>query len=132
MLRANGIVPERFEEDLREDLLLAEVLRPRQGLRLVPESELLREFAARNDKATIEYILVPASPSGDQRPARPTPDLQAYLEKHKDRYRAPVQRQIKYLLLDRAKVRARIQPTDAEIQAEYEKAQGHPERARSR
>ena len=88
MLRANNIVPERFEEDLREDLLLQKYGDLIKASVYVPESELLHEYAARNDKATIEYILVPASRLESN--AQPSdPDLQAYLEKHKDRYRAP-------------------------------------------
>ena len=121
MLRSNGISPERFEEDLREDLVLQKYGELVKASVVVPDADLLREFASRNDKATIEYILIPASRLESN--AQPTDaDLQAYLEKHKDRYRNPLQRRAKYLLLDRAKVRARMKPTDAEIQAEYQKS----------
>ncbi len=118
MLRANGVAPEKFEEDLREDMLLQKYGNLIKASVLVPEADLLREYAARNDKATIEYILVPTSRLETN--AQPTDaDLQAYLDKHKDRYRAPLQRRTKYLLLETAKLRGKIKPTDAEIQAEY-------------
>jgi peptidyl-prolyl cis-trans isomerase D len=121
MLRSNGIFPERFEEDLREDLLLQKYGELVKSSVVVPDADLLREFSARNDKATIEYILIPASRLESS--AQPSDsDLQGYLEKHKDRYRTPIQRRAKYLMVDRAKVRAKIQPTDAEIQAEYQKS----------
>jgi len=120
MLRANGLVPERFEEELREDLLLEKYSGLVKASIVVPDADLLREYATRNDKATIEYILIPASRL--ETAAQPSDaDLQAYLEKHKDRYRTPVQRTIKYLLLDRSRVRAKIKPSEAEIRAEYEK-----------
>ncbi len=119
MLRSNGILPDRFEEELREDLLLDKYSNMVKASVVVPEQEIAREFAARNDKATIEYIVVPAARLVSN--AQPTDaDLQAYLDQHKDRYRAPVQRKIKYLLIDRARVRSKIQPTDAEIKAVYE------------
>ncbi len=119
MLRSNGVLPERFEEELREDLLLEKYSGLVKASVVVPESELAREFAERNDKATIEYILVPAARLDSN--AQPSEaDLQAYLDKHKDRYRAPVQRKVKYLLIDRARVRSKITPTDAEIRAAYE------------
>jgi peptidyl-prolyl cis-trans isomerase D len=121
MLRSNGILPDRFEEDLREDLLLQKYGELVKSSVVVPDADLLREFSARNDKATIEYILIPASRLESN--AQPSDsDLQGYLEKHKDRYRTPIQRRAKYLLVDRAKVRAKIQPTDAEIRAEYQKS----------
>ncbi len=119
MLRSNGILPDRFEEELREDLLLDKYSSMVKASVVVPEQEIAREFAARNDKATIEYIVVPAARLVSN--VQPTDaDLQTYLDQHKDRYRAPVQRKIKYLLIDRARVRSKIQPTDAEIKAVYE------------
>jgi peptidyl-prolyl cis-trans isomerase D len=120
MLRGNGISPERFENELREDLLLQKYANLVKASVVVPEAELLREYAARNDKATIEYILIPTGRIESN--AQPgDADLQQYLDKHKDRYRTPVQRRIKYLLIDRAKVRQKMQPTDAAITAEYAK-----------
>jgi peptidyl-prolyl cis-trans isomerase D len=120
MLRSNGIVPERFEEELREDMLLEKYSELVKASVVVPDGDLLREYAARNDKATIEYVLIPASRL--ESAAQPSDaDLQSYLDKHKDRYRTPVQRRIKYLLIDRARVRAKVKPGDAEVRAEYEK-----------
>ncbi len=120
MLRGNGISPERFEEELREDLLLQKYGDLVKASVVVPESELLREYAARNDKATIEYILVPAGRIESN--AQPSDaDLQQYLDKHKDRYRTPVQRRIKYLLVDKTKIRQKIKPSESDLTAEYEK-----------
>ena len=119
MLRSNGVLPERFEEEMREDLLLEKYAGLVKASVIVPEAEIDREFAARNDKATIEYILVPAARLESN--AQPTEDdLKAYLDKHKDRYRAPVQRKVKYVLVDRVRVRAKQAPTDAQIKAAYE------------
>ena len=118
LLARYGYTPERFEEDLREDLLAGKYAEMVRASILVPDAEIAREFSARNDKATIEYVLIPASrlESGVQ----PTDqDLKAYYEKHRERYRKPEQRRIKYLLVDQAKVRAKVAPTDAELRAEY-------------
>ncbi len=118
LLSRYGYTPERFEEELREDLLAGKYAEMVRASILVPESELAREFATRNDKATIEYVLIPASrlESGVQ----PTDtDLKGYYEKHRERYRKPEQRRIKYLLVDQAKVRAKVAPTDSELRAEY-------------
>ncbi len=121
VLRANGLSPDRFEEELREDMLLQKYGNLIKASVMVPEADLLREYSARNDKATIEYILIPASRLESN--AQPTDaDLQTYLDKHKDRYRTPVQRRTKYLLLDAAKIRGKIKPAEAELRAEYEKS----------
>ncbi|MGH9368642.1 MAG: SurA N-terminal domain-containing protein [Thermoanaerobaculia bacterium] len=118
LLSRYGYTPERFEEELREDLLAGKYAALVRASILVPDAELAREFSAKNDKATIEYVLVPSSrlESGVQ----PTDqDLKSYYEKHRERYRKPEQRRVKYLLVEQAKVRAKVAPTDAELQAEY-------------
>jgi peptidyl-prolyl cis-trans isomerase D len=118
LLARYGFTPERFEEGLREDLLSGKYAALVRSSILVPDSELAREFSTRNDKATIEYVLIPSSrlESGVQ----PTDaELKDYYEKHRDRYRKPEQRKIKYLLVDQAKVRAKSTPSEAELQAEY-------------
>jgi peptidyl-prolyl cis-trans isomerase D len=119
-LRASGLSPEQFEEELREDLLLQKYTDLVKASVVVPDSDVAREYSARNDKATIEYILVPSTRlESNAQPA--DADLQQYLDKHKDRYRTPIQRRIKYLLVDRAKVRSKIKVSDADVAAEYEK-----------
>ena len=119
MLRSNGVTPDRFEEELREDMLLEKYAGLVKASVVVPDAELAREYAARNDKATIEYILIPTARLDSNAQATDA-DLQGYLDKHKDRYRAPVQRKVKYLLIDRARVGAKITPTEAELKAAYE------------
>ena len=118
LLSRYGYTPERFEEELREDLLTRKYAALVRSSILVPEADLAREFSAKNDKATIEYVLIPASrlESGVQ----PTDaELKGYYEKHRDRYRKPEQRKIKYLLVEQPKVRVKMVPTDAELRAEY-------------
>ena len=119
-LRASGYTPERFEEDVREGLLLQKYSTLVKASVLVPDKDLQREFASRNDKASIEYIKIAAS-KVETRVSATDADLKAFLEKHKDRYRTPEQRKIKYLLVDRAKVRAKAKIPEAELKAEYER-----------
>jgi len=120
VLAANRLTPERFEEEVRESLLSQKYLALVKASVLVPDSELRKEFATRNEKATIEYVKVPAArlDSG----AGPTDaDLKAYYEKHKDRYRTPEQRRAKYLLVERARVQSKIVVPEPELRAEYER-----------
>ncbi len=119
-LRSNGLNSEMFEDEMRQEMILQKYGDLVKASVVVPESEILREYAEKNDRATIEYVLVPTSRI--ESTAQPSDaDLQSYLDKHKDRYRTPVQRRLKYLLVDKAKVRAKIKPSDADIAAEYEK-----------
>jgi peptidyl-prolyl cis-trans isomerase D len=118
-LRLAGMLPETFEEGLREDLLVEKYSALVKATVAVPDADVRREFAAKNDKAKIEYIVVPASRL--ETALEPSDaDLKTYYEKNKERYRAPEQRRANYLLVDRLKVRAKVPVSDAEIRSEYE------------
>ncbi|MDQ5870627.1 MAG: peptidyl-prolyl cis-trans isomerase [Acidobacteriota bacterium] len=118
-LKLAGMQPEIFEEGLREDLLVRKYETLVKASVAIPEADIRRQFSAQNDKATIEYILVPASRL--ESAVEPSEaDLKAYYDKNRERYRAPEQRRANYLLVDKIKVRARVPVTDAEIRAEYE------------
>ncbi len=119
-LRSNGLNSETFEDEMRQEMLLQKYGDLVKASVVVPEAEILREYAEKNDRATIEYVLVPTSRIESS--AQPSDaDLQQLLDKSKDRYRTPVQRKVKYLLVDKAKVRAKMKPSDADVAAEYEK-----------
>ena len=118
-LRLAGMLPETFEEGMREDLLVDKYEALVRASVAVPDADVRREFSAKNDKARIEYIVVPASRL--ETAVEPSDaDLKAYYEKNKERYRTPEQRRANYLLVDRLKVRAKVPVTDDEIRAEYE------------
>ena len=118
-LRLAGMAPDAFEEGMREDLLVEKYTALVKASVAVPDADIRREFSAKNDKARIEYIVVPASRL--ESALEPSDaDLKAYYEKNKENYRAPEQRRANYLLVDRLKVRAKVPVTDAEVRAEYE------------
>jgi peptidyl-prolyl cis-trans isomerase D len=119
-LRRAGLTPDRFERDVRESLLREKYQAYVKASVLVPESDVKREWSNRNEKAAIEYVLVP----GARLDAKVDPtdaDLKAWLEKRRDRYKKPLQRRFKYLLVDKAKVRAKTVVGEDEIKADYER-----------
>jgi peptidyl-prolyl cis-trans isomerase D len=120
VLRASGYNPERFEEEIRESLLLQKYSALVKASVLVPEKDVQREFSNRNDKASIEYVKIPSSKIETTFSATDQ-DLKAFLDKHKDRYQTAEQRKIKYLLVDKAKARAKIKIPDAELKADYDR-----------
>jgi peptidyl-prolyl cis-trans isomerase D len=120
ILRNNGMTAVRFEEGLREDLLLQKYdASIREGV-VVTDADVKKEFTQRNDRATIEYVFVPAARV--ETSVEPTEaELKAFFEKDRERFKAPVQRQLKYLLVDREKVRAKLTVAEPELRAEYDK-----------
>ena len=118
-LHANNYTPDRFENEVREGLLLDKYQALVKASLVVSDAEIQKEFASRNEKASIEYIKIPLArlETGGE-PAEA--ELKAYYDKHKDRYRVPEQRKIKYLIVESAKVRQKLVPPEAQLRAEYE------------
>ena len=118
-LHANNYTPDRFENEVREGLLLDKYQALLKASLIVSDAEIQKEFASRNEKASIEYIKIPLARleiAGEPSDA----ELKAYYDKHKDRYRVPEQRKIKYLLVESAKVRAKTVAPESQLRAEYE------------
>ncbi len=120
VLRANGLTPDRFEDDMREQLLMDKYSALVRASIYVSDADIQREFANRNEKASIEYIKI-ASSRLDSATEPTETEVKAYYDSHRERYRAPEQRKIKYLLVDSARVRARIVIPESELKAEYER-----------
>jgi peptidyl-prolyl cis-trans isomerase D len=120
LLAANRMSPERFEEEIRESLLGQKYRALFKATVVVPDADVQKEFAARNERASIEYVKV-ASGRLETATGPTDKDLQDYYAKHRDRYRLPEQRKVKYLLVDSARVRAKITIPEAELKAEYER-----------
>jgi peptidyl-prolyl cis-trans isomerase D len=119
-LRAAGLTPDRFERDVRDSLLREKYQTFVRASVVVPEADVKREWASRNEKATIEYVLVPAARLDS--PAEPAEaDLKAWLAKGQERYKKPLQRRFKYLLVDKSKVRGKTVVGEDEIKADYER-----------
>ncbi|MEO8190000.1 MAG: SurA N-terminal domain-containing protein [Acidobacteriota bacterium] len=122
-LRANNYTPDRFEDEVREDLLLEKYATLVKSSVLVSDADVQHEFASRNEKASIEYIKIPGSRL--ESTTQPSDaELKAYFEKHKERYKAPEQRKIKYLIVERGKLRGKINVTEPELRADYESRKG--------
>ena len=64
-----GYTPERFEEELREDLLAGKYAELVRASILVPDARSQREFSARNDKAIDRVRPDSREPSRERRPA---------------------------------------------------------------
>ena len=120
ILQRAGLSTDRFENDVRESLLRDTYQAYVKASVLVPESELKREWSNRNEKATIEYVVVPSARL-DSKVEPADADLKAWLDKRRDRYKKPLQRRFKYLLVDKARVRAKVVVGEDEIQLEYQR-----------
>ncbi|HEX6201611.1 MAG TPA: peptidyl-prolyl cis-trans isomerase [Thermoanaerobaculia bacterium] len=121
VLRANGYTPDRFEGELREDLLLQKMQQVLAQNVFVSDAAVERALREESERAAIAYVQLPAAQLGDVTASRE--ELERYLAEHQEDFRAPAQRRASYLLVDQSRVAQEVAPSDAELQAYYQQNQ---------
>ena len=120
MLTNAGLTPQRFEEGVKDDIVLAKLRNLVAGSVTVPDLDVRREFEQRNLKVKFDYavlthddILKGIHPSDTE--------LKAYFDAQKGRYTdaIPEKRKVRYALIDQTKLAAQIQITNEELQGYY-------------
>jgi peptidyl-prolyl cis-trans isomerase D len=117
LLAANHLVPQSFEEQQREQILLEKLNRFFTEAVVVSDDDVKAEFEKRNVKAKIAWALLPVV-SAAQAPATDA-EAEAYFKANPTAYLQPEKRKAKYLLVEAAKIRPTIQVTDADVAADY-------------
>jgi len=118
ILRANQMTPDRFETQVRDDLLiqkLQDVLR--QGV-LLTGAEVKAEVRRQRESADFDLVLVGLQPFLGKVSATDA-EVKAYYEAHKAELRRPEQRVIRYLVVDTNTLRRLLPVNDKEIASYY-------------
>lgn len=107
-----------FENDLAREIALAKMESVLQNSVVVSPKAVDAEYRRTNENAKVRYVLLPSAPL-ETLTATPA-EVEAYYKGHQADYTHGEQRKIRYLLADYAKVRAEVQPSDAELRRAYE------------
>jgi peptidyl-prolyl cis-trans isomerase D len=106
-----------FEEDLARDITLQKMESALMNSLVVSTKAAEAEYRRTNENAKIRYVLLPAIA---QTGVTVTPaEVEAYYKANSPKYTHGEQRQIRYLMADFAKVRASLNPSEAELQQVY-------------
>jgi peptidyl-prolyl cis-trans isomerase D len=106
-----------YEEGVRRSLMVAKLRSLIEDGVSVDDDEVEREFLRRNEKAAVDYIVVEAARGG---PAPSDTEVQAYYQKHLDRYTQGEGRTGLYVLFDAASLAASQTVSDEAVRAAYE------------
>jgi peptidyl-prolyl cis-trans isomerase D len=85
----------------------------------VTDQEVERLYRARNEKAAIDYLVVPRG-DASLGAAIPEAELAAYYQRHADRYRRGEGKRIRYVLVDRQSQIGKVPVSDEEVRAFYQ------------
>jgi peptidyl-prolyl cis-trans isomerase D len=130
-LRANGLTPEDFEDDVRRSLLTDRVRSVLADSIYVSDQEVEESYREKAETAKIRYVHLTADPlAGPATPDSAGVDpaaIEAYYNEHAGDFQIPERRTVDYLLVDRAALQASMEIADSEIETYY---QEHPDEFR--
>lgn len=120
ILKANRITPKDFEEAQREEILIKKARQKVKDKAAVSDDEALQAFKKQNDKVDLTFAsFSPADVKGEVKLS--DQDLNGYLQSHQEEFKTPEQISLLYVVVDPAKIAAKVTATDAEAQTFYQK-----------
>ena len=134
ILRANQTTPEEFEDGLRQELATQKLQQVLSGGIMIPEGDVEREYRSRNEAVSFEVLSVPAERALAGMTSTEA-EAKAYYDANKPRFTHPAQRQLRYLLVDDAKLRRTLSVPESQITDYYSTHQQEfaaPEQVRAR
>ena len=117
LLAAQNMSQASYIAQLRKAMLMEQY---RQGIMssdFVTDYELDRVWRIQKEKRTLEYLIVPVTPSEE-----PVPDseISKYYDEHQNEFENPEQVSVQYLELDLAAIAKTITPTEEQLAAYFE------------
>jgi peptidyl-prolyl cis-trans isomerase D len=111
--------PAEFEEELAREITLGKMESALQSSVVVSPQGAEAEYRRVSESAKIKYILYPASREAATIAVTPA-EVQQYYTTHQAQYTHGEQRDVKYLIADFSRLRAKINPSDAELRKAYD------------
>lgn len=118
ILRSNQTSPEAFEAALRQDLLLERMQQALAAGIVVSDAEVTEEFKRRNESASGEAIFLQLDRKLVEMAASDE-EAKVFFDANSARFSHPDQWQVRYLLVDRARLRRSLTVTDGQIEERY-------------
>ena len=112
------MTPNQFEEGLRRSLIVDKLRAALTDWMAVPDSDLEREYAQRNEKVKLQVVALTADRFRDKVTVTDA-DIAAHYQSHSADYRRGEQRKIRYLLLDRDQARQKVVVPPTDVQRYY-------------
>ncbi len=110
--------PSEFEDNVRRGLAVEKLRATLSDWLSVPDNELEKEYHRRNDKVKLAVVSFTADSLRTQVNATDG-EVASYFDAHKNDFRIPEKRKIRYLLIDIDAMRAKVVVPAADIEKEY-------------
>ena len=110
--------PSDFEEGIRKSLMIEKLRASLTAWLSINDSELEQEYRRRNDKVKLAVVSFVADKFRAQATASDA-EIAAYFEAHKNDFKVPEKRKVRYVLLDLEAVRAKVVVPQTDIERLY-------------
>jgi len=125
--------PSEFEEEVRRSLTLGKLQGALTDWMTVSEADVTAEYKKRNEKVKLAVVSFPADKFLNETTATDA-EISQQFEQHKNDYRIPEKRKVRYALLDLQAIRNRTVVSPQDVQRYYEDNEAQystPEEARA-
>src|SRR5688572_10220489 len=112
------MTPSDFEEAVRRSLVVEKLRASLTEWLSIPDTELEQEYRRRNDKVKLAVVSFPIDSFRPDVSATDA-EINAYFEGHKEDFRIPEKRKVRYLLLDVESIRSKLVVPAADIERAY-------------
>jgi peptidyl-prolyl cis-trans isomerase D len=110
--------PDEFEDQVRRGIVSEKLQAALTGWLTISDSDVAREFARRNEKVKLAVLSFPADKFREGLVASDA-EVSKYFEDHKDTFRIPEKRKIRFLAIDQEAMRAKASVTGQQIERSY-------------
>ena len=110
--------PDEFEEQVRRSIVVEKLQAALTGWQTISDADVAREFARRNEKVKLGVLSFPADKFREGLAASDA-EVSKYFEDHKDSFRIPEKRKIRFLTIDQEAMRAKVSVTGQQIERSY-------------
>ncbi|MCM3881668.1 MAG: SurA N-terminal domain-containing protein [Vicinamibacterales bacterium] len=127
------MTPADFERNVRQSLVLDKFRAGLTEWMAISETDLEREYKKRNEKVTLDVVAILADNFKNQVKASDA-EIAAHYEAHKENYRVPAQRKIKFVRISTGEIAAKLKIAKADVDTYYNEHLGQyttPEQMRA-
>jgi len=112
------LAPSDFENGIRRSLTMEKLRASLTDWLSIADKELEQEYRRRNDKVKLAVVSFPADKFRSQATATDQ-EVAAYFDGHKNDFKIPEKRKIRYLLIDLDAVRAKVVVAPGDVERAY-------------
>jgi peptidyl-prolyl cis-trans isomerase D len=110
--------PDEFEDQVRRSIIAEKLQAALTGWMTVADTDVVNEFKKRNEKVKVSVVSFPADKFREGLVASDA-EVNKYFDEHKDAFKIPEKRKVRYLTIDQEAMRQKATVTGQQVERTY-------------